>query len=48
MVFLNALTKAIFNLGTTRSRTKVNGSVCFAEGSIKKTVTSALNAFQVE
>ena len=48
MVFLNALTKGMFNSGTTVSRTKVNGFACFAEGLTQKIVIGVLNAFQAE
>ena len=48
MVFLNALTKGMFNSGTTRSRTKVNGSACFAEGLTQKKVAGVPNVFQAD
>jgi len=48
MAFLNALTKGMFNSGTIHSRTKVNGSACFAEGLTQKIVIGALNAFQAD
>ena len=46
MAFLNAPTKGMFKSGTIISRTKVNGSACFAEELTQKTVIGVLNAFQ--